>query len=261
MALGIIGGSGLYDMQDLHERKEHELQTPFGKPSDVIVTGSLAGQSVAFLPRHGVGHRLLPSEVPYCANIWALKKLGAQWLISASAVGSLKEHIEPGHMVIIDQFIDRTKGRASTFFGDGVVAHVAFGDPICKTLKGFILDAAKEAGATASLTATARFSRYDESGRTRNCMYLSIVICETRSSGNSALAPAAGAGACGTRIVNCAPAVPSGGTTTSNCRESGATTRIFSFGLAPSGTVTRNTLIAVDSCAWELFSNRSNGHH
>jgi len=148
MALvGIIGGSGLYQMDGLTELREVRIETPFGPPSDSFLLGSLNGVELAFLPRHGKEHHLTPTEVPYRANIWALKKLGVEWIVSASAVGSLQAEIVPGHMVVIDQFIDRTKDRVSTFFGDGVVAHVAFGDPVCSTLRGFILEAAESAGA------------------------------------------------------------------------------------------------------------------
>jgi 5'-methylthioadenosine phosphorylase len=147
--VGVIGGSGLYDMEGLQDVEEITLDTPFGAPSAPIVAGTLGDARLLFLPRHGRGHVLTPSEVPYRANIWALKKLGAQWCISVSAVGSLKEEIVPGHVVIIDQFIDRTKNRASTFFGDGIVGHVAFGDPISPVLAKVILNAARTAGAVA----------------------------------------------------------------------------------------------------------------
>lgn len=132
--IGIIGGSGLYQMQALTEIEEITLDTPFGPPSDVIVTGMLSGARVAFLARHGRGHHLLPSELPFRANIYAMKSLGVKYLISASAVGSLQEHMKPLDIVIPDQFIDRTNQRTATFFGDGVVAHVAFGHPVCTAL-------------------------------------------------------------------------------------------------------------------------------
>ncbi len=146
--LGVIGGSGLYEMEGLSDVESVVLETPFGNPSDAYVTGRLDGVKVAFLPRHGRGHRLLPSEVNYRANIYGMKKLGVTRLISVSAVGSMKEEIEPGHIVIPDQFIDRTNGtRANTFFGNGVVAHVQFADPVCPCLSSAIADAAVKAGA------------------------------------------------------------------------------------------------------------------
>lgn len=146
--LGVIGGSGLYNMDALSNVKEVEVDTPFGKPSDALITGTLDGAELVFLPRHGRGHTLTPSEVPYRANIWALKSLGVEWVLSVSAVGSLREAIVPGHLVVVDQFIDRTKGRASTFFGDGCVAHVQFGDPVCATMRGLLLQAARTTSAT-----------------------------------------------------------------------------------------------------------------
>ncbi len=147
--VGVIGGSGLYDIEGLQDVEEIDIDTPFGKPSDVIVSGTLDGVRLLFLPRHGRGHRFTPTEVPYRANIWALKKLGADWCISVSAVGSLREEIVPGHVVIIDQFIDRTKGiRDSTFFGEGIVGHVAFGDPISPVLADILHEATVAAGGT-----------------------------------------------------------------------------------------------------------------
>jgi 5'-methylthioadenosine phosphorylase len=146
--IGIIGGTGLYEMEGVTNLREISVDTPFGAPSDAFLMGELGGAEVVFVPRHGRGHRFTPSEVPYRANIFGLKQLGVDWIISVSAVGSLKEAIAPGHVVLVDQFIDRTRGRASTFFGDGLVAHVGFGDPVCGTLRGFLLDAAAEAGAT-----------------------------------------------------------------------------------------------------------------
>lgn len=151
LRIGVIGGSGLYNMDGLTGVREVEVETPFGAPSAPLVIGGLAdvpGVELVFLPRHGRGHRLNPSEVPYRANIFALKSVGVSWVISVSAVGSLREEIVPGHVVVIDQFIDRTKGRPSTFFEGGIVAHVAFGDPVCPTLRGMLLEAATEAGAT-----------------------------------------------------------------------------------------------------------------
>ncbi|MBW4653629.1 MAG: S-methyl-5'-thioadenosine phosphorylase [Kaiparowitsia implicata GSE-PSE-MK54-09C] len=143
--IGIIGGSGLYGMEALTDIKEIEVDTPFGKPSDALIVGSLEGTTVAFLARHGRDHTYMPSELPFRANIYAMKQLGVQYLISASAVGSLKAEAKPLDMVLPDQFIDRTKNRVSTFFGDGIVAHIAFGDPICKNLADVM------AGAIASL--------------------------------------------------------------------------------------------------------------
>lgn len=129
--VGIIGGSGLYQMEGLQNAEEHRLHTPFGAPSDVIVTGTLHGAGVAFVARHGRGHRLLPSEVPYRANIYALKQLGVRYVLSVSAVGSLREEFKPLDMVLPDQFIDMTKRRESSFFGQGAVAHVSMAQPVC----------------------------------------------------------------------------------------------------------------------------------
>jgi len=143
--IGIIGGSGLYELPGISSLREVEVETPFGAPSDALMVGELDGVELVFLPRHGRGHRLLPTEVPYRANLWAMKSLGVGWVISVSAVGSLREDIEPGHAVLIDQFIDRTQGRPSTFFGEGIVAHVAFGDPVCATLQAILREALAEA--------------------------------------------------------------------------------------------------------------------
>ncbi len=151
LRIGVIGGSGLYAMEGLIDVQEHVVDTPFGPTSAPLVIGRLAEApevELVFLARHGQGHRLNPSEVPYQANIFALKAVGCSWVISVSAVGSLREDVVPGHVVVIDQFIDRTKGRASTFFEQGIVAHVSFGDPVCSTLRGYLLEAAREAGAT-----------------------------------------------------------------------------------------------------------------
>jgi 5'-methylthioadenosine phosphorylase len=139
--IGIIGGSGLYKMEALKEVEEVQLDTPFGKPSDALIVGTLDGTSVAFLARHGRNHHLTPSELPFRANIHAMKQLGVEYLISASAVGSLKEEAKPLDMVVPDQFIDRTKNRVSTFFGEGIVAHIAFADPVCNNLAGVVADA------------------------------------------------------------------------------------------------------------------------
>ena len=139
--IGIIGGSGLYKMEALKDVEEIEISTPFGSPSDVIILGTLEGTRVAFLARHGRNHTLLPAELPYRANIYAMKQLGVEYLISASAVGSLKAEVKPLDMVIPDQFIDRTKNRISTFFGEGIVAHIAFGEPICHNLSTILAEA------------------------------------------------------------------------------------------------------------------------
>ncbi len=148
MRIGVIGGSGVYAMEGLENVREERISTPFGSPSDAVILGSLGGIDMAFLPRHGRGHRFNPSEVNYRANIFALKTLGVEWCISVSAVGSLKEEIVPGHVVVIDQFIDKTHQRKATFFEQGLVAHVAFGDPVCGELRKILLAAAREAGAT-----------------------------------------------------------------------------------------------------------------
>ncbi len=139
--IGIIGGSGLYKMEALKDVEEIEISTPFGSPSDAIILGTLEATRVAFLARHGRNHTLLPSELPFRANIYAMKQLGVEYLISASAVGSLKAEAKPLDMVIPDQFIDRTKNRISTFFGEGIVAHIAFGEPICQNLAGVLAEA------------------------------------------------------------------------------------------------------------------------
>jgi 5'-methylthioadenosine phosphorylase len=147
--IGIIGGSGLYSMPGFEAAEEHLVGTPFGDPSDVYVVGKLAGKEVAFLARHGRGHRLSPSELNFRANIWGMKSLGVERIISLSAVGSLKEEHKPLDFVIPDQFVDRTRGRISTFFGDGLVAHVSFAHPICPQLAKVALNAAGEAGVQA----------------------------------------------------------------------------------------------------------------
>ncbi|GAB4280238.1 MAG: S-methyl-5'-thioadenosine phosphorylase [Deferrisomatales bacterium] len=134
-AIGVIGGSGLYEMEGLEEVREVEVSTPFGAPSDVLVTGRFAGRRLVFLPRHGRGHRFLPAEVPYRANLWALRSLGVGRVISISAVGSLEEDLRPGEICLPDQFIDRTWGRPQTFFGNGIVGHVAMADPVCADLQ------------------------------------------------------------------------------------------------------------------------------
>ena len=140
-SIGIIGGSGLYKMEALKDVEELRVDTPFGWPSDALILGNLEKTRVAFLARHGRHHSLLPSELPFRANIYAMKQLGVKYLISASAVGSLKEEAKPLDMVLPDQFIDRTKNRASTFFGEGIVAHIAFADPVCHQLAKVLGDA------------------------------------------------------------------------------------------------------------------------
>ncbi|MEX1253598.1 MAG: S-methyl-5'-thioadenosine phosphorylase [Dehalococcoidia bacterium] len=140
--VAVIGGSGFYEIEGLSEIEELRVDTPFGPPSDAIVLGTLDGTRVAFLPRHGVGHRLLPGELPARANIWALKELGVERIIAVSAVGSLREEIAPLHVVVPDQLIDRTRGRMSTFFGQGLVAHIAFDEPFCPTLRAVLAGAA-----------------------------------------------------------------------------------------------------------------------
>jgi len=144
--IGVIGGSGLYEMEGIENLHFKKVDTPFGDPSDEYAIGVIDGREVAFLPRHGRGHRFLPSEINYRANIYGLKKLGVETIISLSAVGSLKEELKPMDMVIIDQFFDRTKDRPHTFFGNGVAAHVAFGDPVCGNLADILHEAAKEVG-------------------------------------------------------------------------------------------------------------------
>ena len=145
--IGVIGGSGLYDMAELTDREEVAVSTPFGEPSAPFLIGSLAGRRVAFLARHGVGHRILPSELNFRANIYALKTLGVEWVVSASAVGSLKHEYRPLDIVIPDQFLDRTRGRISTFFGDGLVAHIPFAHPICAALADMAADVCGASGA------------------------------------------------------------------------------------------------------------------
>jgi len=142
--VGIIGGSGLYHIDGFSDQKWVRIKTPFGKTSDDLLTGKLGGRSVVFLPRHGRGHRILPSELNHRANIWAMKKLGVAWLISVSAVGSLQGRYRPCHIVLPDQFLDRTKQSAAhSFFGRGIVAHIAFADPICEELRQLLLSSAR----------------------------------------------------------------------------------------------------------------------
>ena len=149
VTIGIIGGSGLYAMAELTEQEEVTVDTPFGPPSDSLLVGTLAGRRVAFLPRHGRGHVLTPTEVPYRANIHALKQLGVRFIIAVTAVGSLREELVPGHFVVPDQAIDRTKGiRPASFFGEGAVAHIAFADPVCPHMARIIAAAARQSSGT-----------------------------------------------------------------------------------------------------------------
>jgi 5'-methylthioadenosine phosphorylase len=148
ISIGIIGGSGLYDMAELTDREQRVVPTPFGEPSGPYVVGTLRGQRVAFLARHGHGHRLLPSELNFRANIYGFKVLGVEWILSASAVGSLREDYKPLDLVVPDQFFDRTRGRISTFFGDGLVAHVGFAHPFCGALSDIMFRSATDTGAT-----------------------------------------------------------------------------------------------------------------
>ncbi len=148
MVIGVIGGSGLYQIEGFTDVREESVDTPFGEPSDAFMVGRIAEREVAFLPRHGRGHSLTPSEIPFRANLWAMKALGVTRILSLSAVGSLREAIVPGHFVMVDQFIDRTRGRKSTFFEDGIVAHVVFGDPVCGDLRTTLLESAGACGIT-----------------------------------------------------------------------------------------------------------------
>jgi 5'-methylthioadenosine phosphorylase len=146
MILGVLGGSGLYDLEGLDDVREHAVTTPFGEPSGLIVEGRVGAARLLFLPRHGRGHRLLPSEINYRANVHALKQLGAEGVLSISAVGSLRAGLEPGDLVLVDQFIDRTYRRATSFFGEGVAGHVAFAEPVCAELAGHVAEAARAGG-------------------------------------------------------------------------------------------------------------------
>jgi 5'-methylthioadenosine phosphorylase len=148
VALAIIGGSGLYEMAGLSDTREHKINTPFGKTSAPIIVGTLQGQRIAFLARHGIGHHITPSEVPYRANIYALKSLGVQRIVSISACGSLQEEFAPGHIVIPDQIYDNTHGRARSFFGEGFVAHISVADPFCSDLSDQLESAVRSAGGT-----------------------------------------------------------------------------------------------------------------
>src|SRR5499433_4041553 len=144
--IGIIGGSGLYQMDGLSQIEEVEIDTPFGKPSDAYRIGTLEGRKVAFLARHNRNHSISPSEINFRANVYGFKKLGVEWILSASAVGSLREELRPLDIVLPDQFYDRTKTRVSTFFGNGIVAHVSFADPVCSQLSGIIGQSGEGAG-------------------------------------------------------------------------------------------------------------------
>ena len=147
--IGIIGGSGLYEIEGFTKQKWTKVTTPFGPPSDSFLTGELAGREVVFLPRHARGHRILPGELNHRANIWAMKKLGVAWIISVSAVGSLQANYKPCDIVLPNQFLDRTKKAAEhTFFGHGIVAHIAFADPICEDLRHLLLLTCRKIGAT-----------------------------------------------------------------------------------------------------------------
>jgi 5'-methylthioadenosine phosphorylase len=152
--VAVIGGTGLYDIEGMKDVQEIEVSTPFGKPSDSIVIGELNGVKMAFLPRHGRGHRLMPTEIPSRANIYALKSLGVEQVIAINSVGSFKEEVKPGHLLIPDQLIDRTSQRQNTFFGDGVVAHIQFAEPFCPDMRMLLFSAAHEAGAEVHLGGT-----------------------------------------------------------------------------------------------------------
>jgi len=146
--IGVIGGTGLYDIQGLTDVQEVRAETPFGRPSDAIMVGKLGEVGIAFLPRHGKKHTISPTEVPSRANIYALKALGVEFIISSNSCGSFKEELKPGHLLVPDQIIDRTRGRVSTFFSGGIVAHIQFADPFCTVLSDIVYQAAKDAGAT-----------------------------------------------------------------------------------------------------------------
>jgi len=146
--IGVIGGTGLYDVEGLTGMEEVDINTPFGKPSDSIMVGRLEGVGIAFLPRHGKGHHISPTEIPVRANIYALKSLGVEHIIAINSVGSFKKELEPGHLLIPDQLIDRTRSRVNSFFSDGIVAHVPFADPFCPALSQVLFESAQEAGAT-----------------------------------------------------------------------------------------------------------------
>ncbi len=146
--IGVIGGTGLYDIEGLTDIEEVDIDTPFGKPSDAITIGKLEGVGIAFLPRHGRGHRISPSELPVRANIYALKSLGVEHIIAVSSAGSFRQEIMPGDLVIPDQLIDRTRSRVNSFFGEGIVVHIPFAEPFCPTLCQVLYESAKEVGAS-----------------------------------------------------------------------------------------------------------------
>lgn len=152
--IGIIGGTGLYEIEGMTDIQESVIDTPYGKPSDSIVTGKLKGIGLAFLPRHGRGHRILPGDVPSRANIYALKTMGVEFIIAVNSCGSFKDELKPGSLLIPDQVIDRTQGRVSTFFGEGVVAHVSMADPFCPILSRSLYQSAQEAGAEVAVKGT-----------------------------------------------------------------------------------------------------------
>ncbi len=142
--LGVIGGSGLYEMEGMQDVRTVRVRTPFGDPSDALVLGEIGGRTLAFLPRHGRGHRIPPSRINFRANIFAMKKIGARWVLSLSAVGSMREGIRPGDIVVVDQFFDHTRLRAGTFFSDGIVGHIPFADPVCPTLADIAYTSARK---------------------------------------------------------------------------------------------------------------------
>ncbi|MFH0769398.1 MAG: S-methyl-5'-thioadenosine phosphorylase [Chloroflexota bacterium] len=146
--IGVIGGTGLYDIEGMTDIKEVNVTTPFGKPSDAITIGKLEGVGIAFLPRHGKGHRIMPTELPARANIYALKSLGVEHIIAINSAGSFKQELKPGDLLIPDQLIDRTRNRVNTFFGEGIVAHIPFAEPFCPALSKILYESAKKAGAT-----------------------------------------------------------------------------------------------------------------
>ena len=146
--IGVIGGTGLYDIEGMTDIEEVEIDTPFGKPSDAITIGRLEGVGIAFLPRHGKGHRISPTELPVRANIYALKSLGVEHIIAICSAGSFKKELKPGDLIIPDQLIDRTRNRGNSFFGDGIVAHIAFAEPFCPVLSQVLYQSAQEAGAS-----------------------------------------------------------------------------------------------------------------
>ena len=170
--IGVIGGSGLYDMAELTDREEKRITTPFGDPSAPYMLGTLGGKRVAFLARHGVGHRILPSELNFRANIYGFKVLGVERMLSASAVGSLKEEYRPLDILVPDQFFDRTAGRISTFFGRGIAAHIAFAHPICGTLSAIAADAAEQSarGCIAAEPTSPWKARSSRPSRSRSCI-------------------------------------------------------------------------------------------